>query len=283
MADGVGAGVVIREPADVAEIEQCVALQQAVWGFPDLEAVPVSELRSVQASGGYLRVAEVEGAIAGYCYGFWGREGERTVLYSRQVAVLPDHRGKGIGVALKLDQRAFALAGGTDRIYWTCDPLVAGNARLNFGLLGAESDTYKRDFYGSRDNAIQRGLPTDRIVVRWRIAAPAVAGRVNGHEPPPKFEALVDEAPAVVRLGGIAESPRPTLRRPDSPAIRVELPRDIQALRDRDTSRARRWRDVVREALEWAFERGYRITDYAAAAADQDDPRAGALKLTKRA
>lgn len=272
-------GVTIREPADVAEIEQCIALQQAVWGFPDREAVPVSELVSVLASGGYLKLAQVDGAIVGYCYGYWGRAEERPVLYSRQVAVHPSVRGRGIGIALKLDQRAFALAHGTDRILWTCDPLVAGNARLNFGLLGADSDVYKPDFYGSRDNAIQRGMPTDRVLVRWRIAAPEVAGRVHRHMAAPGFDALVNEAPAVVRLGGVAESPRPTVRQPDAPAIRLELPRDIQALRDRDAARACRWRDAVREALQWAFGRGYRITDYAKA--PNDDPRAGAMKLTK--
>lgn len=275
------AGVTLREPADVAEIEQCVALQQAVWGFPDREAVPVSELVSVRESGGYLRVAadDATGELVGFCFGFWGREGDRPVLYSRQIAVLPAARGRGIAVALKLDQREFALARGTDRIYWTSDPLVAVNARLNFGLLGAESESYKADFLGTRANPVQRGMPTDRLLVRWRIAAPEVAARANRHTAPLTFEALVDEAPAVVRLGGVAESPRPTLRRPETPAVRMELPRDIGALVQRDASRARRWREVTREALQSAFERGYRVTDYAPA--PDDDPRAGALKLVR--
>lgn len=269
----------IRPARDVAEIEQCVALQQVVWGFPDIEAVPVAELQSVAQGGGYLRVAELDGTLVGYCYGFWTLVDGRPELYSRQLAVLPAHRGRGIGLALKLDQRAWALEQGAERIRWTCHPLQAGNARLNFGRLGCESSTFKRDFYGSRANDIQRGLPTDRLVVEWRLAAPRVAARVHRRTTPPVLAEVVGDHPAWLRAEGTAEAPDPVSERPGAPAIRVEVPRAILELRDRDLDRAVAWAMAMRDALTEAFAAGYRIVEFASA---PDRAAAGAYLLRQR-
>jgi predicted GNAT superfamily acetyltransferase len=264
----------------VAEIEACVRLQQQVWGFPDREVIPVTELASV-ARRGYLRVAEVAGAgIVGFCFGFWTLEAGRLALYSRMVAVLPEQRGHGLGVALKLDQREWVLAQGADLVLWTCDPLVAGNGRLNFGLLGAEAAEYLEDFYGARANDIQRGLPTDRVVVRWPLARPATVARLRRRTVPPRLAEVVRDVPAWLRAEGRADAPAPVAERPQAPRVRVEVPRAIEALRDRDAERALAWRLAVRGALTAAFAAGYRIVDFAPA---DDRPCAGAYVLERAA
>jgi len=52
---------------------------------------------------------------------------------------------------------------------WTFDPLVARNAWLNLGKLGAVADRFERAFYGEMTDEINRGDRTDRLVIRWDL------------------------------------------------------------------------------------------------------------------
>ncbi len=64
----------------------------------------------------------------GATLGFLGWSGGLH-LHSHMNAVDPAARGRGIGVALKLRQRAVCLAHGVDEMRWTYDPLIRRNAR----------------------------------------------------------------------------------------------------------------------------------------------------------
>jgi len=89
---------------------------------------------------------------------------------------------------------------------------------------------------------------------------------------------VVADAPAWVRAEGTAEAPAPVAERPDAPRVRVEVPRAIEVLRDRDPERALAWRLAVRAALTEAFAAGYRVADFAPA---DDRPCAGAYLLER--
>ncbi len=235
-------------------------------------------------SGGFVRLAEDEkGAPIGFCWGFWGFERGRLHLHSRMVGVMPTFRGRGVAVALKREQREFVLARGGDEIRWTFDPLVARNAALNFGILGVESATYLPDLYGSRENEIQRGLPTDRLEVSWRIASPHAAARSSGREAGPTAAALDSVAPAVLRALPPVEAPRPTI--PTGPVdpdeLRIEIPPEIAKLRDRDLALAREWRLSVRAAMASHLARGFKVVDFGLAA--PGEPRAGTYLLRRSA
>ncbi len=58
-------------------------------------------------------------------------------MHSHMLAALPGPAARGVGYALKLAQRAQALDQGIHLVRWTFDPLVARNAWLNLGKLGA--------------------------------------------------------------------------------------------------------------------------------------------------
>ena len=63
---------------------------------------------------------------------------------------------------------------------WTFDPMVARNAWFNLGKLGAVADRFYPDFYGPMTDAINAGERSDRLVIRWDLAArarPAGPGR----------------------------------------------------------------------------------------------------------
>ena len=75
----------------------------------------------------------------------------------------------GLGEALKLAQRAQALDQGIHLVRWTFDPLLARNAWLNVGKLGAVIDGFERAFYGAMQDVLNAGERSDRAFIAWDL------------------------------------------------------------------------------------------------------------------
>jgi predicted GNAT superfamily acetyltransferase len=176
----------IRDVAAIEEFRACEALQKAAFGYEDLDVVPKNELISIARSGGIVLGAFEGARLAGFVFGFLGRDGASGALYhsSRMVAVDPERRGRGIASALKMAQRERALAQGIAAMRWTFDPLAVANAHLNLRKLGAVATGYARDYYGPT----RAGRPTDRLLVTWRLDRPR-------REAPPGAERIAVPAP----------------------------------------------------------------------------------------
>ena len=56
---------------------------------------------------------------------------------------------------------------GLESVVWAFDPLQASNAFFNLGVLGATCAVYEVDLYGSRSDALNAGLATDRLLAEW--------------------------------------------------------------------------------------------------------------------
>jgi len=151
-------------------------LQQKVWNVADREIVPALHFIPAVAVGAIVLGAFDGDRMVGFVYGFPGFEGEHRIIHSDMLAVLPEVRGRGLGLALKLAQRDAALAQGVDRITWTFDPLQARNAHLNFTRLGVTSERYLRDFYGETTSPLHR-IGTDRLWVTWDLRSSRPAAR----------------------------------------------------------------------------------------------------------
>ncbi len=255
---GLAAGLTIAEvqgPARLAELEE---LQARAWGMDEREIVP-GALMGVIASGGGILLAAYDrdhgDRPAGFVLGLLARRDGRLYHASHMLATDPDYQGRGIGAALKLRQRAAALAQGLDLMTWTFDPLIARNAHLNLHKLGALSRTYHEDYYGPMDDRFNGGLPTDRLLVEWRLREPA---------PPPPVP-----VPAPPTLILIDEEGAPSLRLDHPPAgapLSVQVPADITRIKERDPAAALAWRLAMRRALSWAFAHGYAARDFAGGA-----------------
>lgn len=198
--------------ADLATIQ---ALHHA--GNTVLVAVPASAPASASATGDER--ADAATAPIGATLGFLGWSGGLHV-HSHMNAVDPAARGRGIGVALKLRQRAVCLAHGVTEMRWTYDPLIRRNAHLNLVRLGAEVTRFLPDFYGRLDDAITGTDRSDRFEVRWRLDGRRTA-RALARGPVPEWNAE----------GGLA------------------LAADFEALRAADPAAAARHRDRAREAF----------------------------------
>ncbi|MFI1169421.1 GNAT family N-acetyltransferase [Streptomyces sp. NPDC020801] len=216
-------------------------------------------LRAMTKAGSYVSGAFEGDRLVGACFGFFTPPA-RGSLHSHIAGVLPHLRGRSVGFALKLHQRAWAMKRGADEICWTYDPLVRRNAYFNIAKLAADPSEYLPDFYGPIADDINRGDDSDRILVSWRLKSPdaelAGAGR-----PRLTDAGVARAAGAVVGLGASAVG-GPVAGRTDASTVLVAVPEDVEALRVSDPARAAEWRTAVREVLGGLFTEGARVRGF---------------------
>jgi predicted GNAT superfamily acetyltransferase len=201
----------VRPLSSLEEFTEAVGLQREIWGFEDLELLPLRLFVVANKVGGLSWGAFDGGRMIGFCLAIPGlKAGGRTYWHSHMMGVVGEHRNSGVGRALKLRQRQDAIARGIELVEWTFDPLEIKNAYFNIERLGAVVRRYVLNQYGTTTSHLHGGLPTDRCVAEWWISS----GRVK---------ALLAGAP---------------LERPPI-ETRIETPFDIDAIRKRDLARAR--------------------------------------------
>jgi predicted GNAT superfamily acetyltransferase len=254
--------ITIRPLESQDDYRQCVALQQETWGEDFGESVPPSILLATQEVGGVATGAfDGEGRLLGFVFGLSGVRGGRPAHWSDMLAVREDLRGLGLGVRLKAYQRWQLLESGIDVAYWTYDPLEARNAHININRLGARPMEYVPDMYGDVTRSLlHAGLSTDRFVVEWELTRPRVEAALAGTAP--ELDAGVSNAP-IVDTDVADGNPTPReLELPDAPAVRVEIPYDVQAVKRSSMETARSWRQITRRAFLYYMERGYRVDGF---------------------
>ncbi len=258
------AGVRI-EPAETMEaMRAATELFAQVWGRND-EGVPLSSelLRSLVHAGGLVAVATRESSEAGDD-SVVGRGGEVLVgaavlgraepgsSYSYLAAAGPGAADRGIGFALKQQQRAWALGESITSMRWTFDPLVGRNARFNITKLGARVAIYEPAFYGQMSDELNGDDVADRMVAQWQrdsAEAAAAADRSPAEPVEPTIDQLVEDgpdgSPALAQTSGVCW---------------VRLPSDIVALRRDDPGQASSWRSWTAPVFTTSFDEGYTAT-----------------------
>lgn len=239
--------ITIRPPDSPLEYRSLQEAQRRAWGIvDDSYLLPLSTMISVHHHGGLVLGAfSPDGKALGLTFGFLGRIERRIGLYSQLTGVVPEQQGTGLGTRLKLAQRDFCLAEGIDLVAWAFDPLQAGNARFNLSKLGATSRRFIPDMYGPRTDALNAGIPTDRIIAEWDIRA----------EPRPVLSAYeLRELPVLDGSGGATSS--------NARRWLLEIPSSISELRRENPNEAEHWRIGVGKLLSHAFARGEAATGF---------------------
>lgn len=232
--------------------EECVAasaLLARIWGT-SLESAPLTSdlIRSLVHSGACVLAAHHDDQIIGVAIGVFGAPESRN-LYSLIAAVDPRHASQGVGQALKMAQRQWALQRGVTSMIWTFDPLIRRNAHFNLNRLGAEVIEFVESFYPPMHDAVNHGDEPDRLTVRWDLEAahPSSGARAEG-------DVLVD--------AGEGERPRRTALTPRSDILLARVPHDIERLRREHPEAAAQWRLALREVLRETRSHGYRISGF---------------------
>ena len=228
--------ITIRQIGDVGEMRAVEELQKEVWGIPDLDVVPLTQLVAAKEAGGTLIGAFDDEALVGFVYGFPSFEFGRHAHHSHMLAVKPEYRNLDLGRRLKLAQREHVMAQGVGLITWTFDPLQSLNAHFNFNKLGVVADRYLRDFYGDEPASFLHQTGTDRLWVSWLISTERVKNIIDGNAQPGQVE--------------------------NADSISIEIPGDINSLQRQQPRTALRWREETRRAFMEAIQAGYVIVGF---------------------
>ena len=248
--------VVVRRVETQAEYDECVRIEDEIWGADFNERVPSTIFRVSQYIGGVTAAAfETEGSrMLGFVFGMTGVMDGALVHWSDLLAVRPEARDRGIGRRLKLLQRSLVTPLGVRRMMWTFDPLVARNAHLNLNGLGAGIVEYVPDMYGvDTGSALHSAVGTDRFIVRWELTGELSESRPTAPpaEPPPGALVVnpIDPGADEIRVHTDGRLPE----------AYIAIPGDIQEVIERAPARARAWRENTRQAFGWYLAHGYHV------------------------
>jgi predicted GNAT superfamily acetyltransferase len=252
------AQVSIRDLHEVSEHRTASRLFDEVWGR-EVPVLPTEIIRALDHAGNQVSGAFDGDRLVGATVAFTGiSEDGHLHLHSHITGTTG--AGRGVGFALKLYQRAWALERGIDRVTWTFDPLIRRNAYFNLVKLGAHLVGYHRDFYGRLDDELNRGEPTDRGAVTWQLDDPRAVRAAAGHASEPRIDALRTAGATVVLEVG--DGQQPVRAEPGSDPLLVQVPEDIETMRHQEAELATRWRSELREVLGDALGSGYRVAGF---------------------
>jgi predicted GNAT superfamily acetyltransferase len=248
--------ITIRRAETIAEYRACQDVQRGAWGISDESyVVPVATMVGANLHGGLVLGAFLPGGDAvAMSFAFLGRIADRLCLYSQLTGVLPAYQSRGLGYRIKLLQREFARSDGIERIAWAFDPLQAGNAYFNLVRLGASAGYYVENMYGPRTDALNAGVPTDRLIVEWNIQDEAKLVTIDTISDLPRLVEREQGGNEPVAISD-AMSLRP-LR------ILLEIPAEFALLRRDTPAMAEQWRALVAQAFQAAFTAGYRAVHF---------------------
>jgi predicted GNAT superfamily acetyltransferase len=160
----------IRELEEHADLAEAVRLQQQIWGFEDVDLLPLRLFVVATKIGGHVLGAFDGRRMVGFSLAIPGvKPGGASYWHSHMMGVTEGYRDQGIGRRLKLQQKQDALARGIRLIEWTFDPLELKNAHFNIERLGAVVRRYVLNQYGTTTSRLHGGLPTDRCVAEWHL------------------------------------------------------------------------------------------------------------------
>jgi len=232
------AGVTLAPLTTVEDADRINDVIDRTWGGQRLDREVVRAL----AASGNVSWGAIDGErLVGFVLGWAGVDDGGLHVHSHMLASVPDSRHRGVGEALKLAQRAQALAQGIELVRWTFDPLLARNAWLNVGKLGAVIDGFERDFYGAMQDTLNEGERSDRAFIAWGLRREPGPWRVAGDP-----DALVRDA------DGEPVGAEVTIVSP----VSIAIPREYAELRAADPKRADRWREAIAEAFERCLSAG---------------------------
>jgi predicted GNAT superfamily acetyltransferase len=235
VATGQDSGVIkLQHLTSLEGLAEAVRLQKEIWGFEDIELLPLRLFVVATKVGGQVIGAFDGSTMIGFLLAIPGlKKGTQCYLHSHMMGVQPPYRNLGVGRMLKLKQREQAQERGISLIEWTFDPLEIKNAYFNIERLGAVVRRYVLNQYGTTTSHLHGGLPTDRCVAEWYISGNRANSIVEGapYQRPPVTE-------------------------------RIAVPSDIADIRANDPKRAREIQKSISDRFLEYFDRGLAVIGF---------------------
>lgn len=262
--------ITIERLTSAHALSLCEQLQQEISG---VVVAPIPLMVAVQRSGGLIIGARDDTSpeqteLCGVLIDLAGPERRAPSCRCRQTVfhgVKREIRNRGVGRALRLHERKEAGKEGVSLITWPIDPLRSLELHMAFNKLAAIATTYERNLYGVRQDPRDRGLATDRLTVEWWIDSPRVTEVIDKGRLPHHFHLGLNQMEVVTKTRPAANGLRRLLSFEESPTNRiilVEIPVDLDRMREEDLPLARDWRLKTRDMFERLLSGGYTITGF---------------------
>ncbi len=263
--------LVIKKVRRHQELLDVQNLHKIIWGLADLEVTPTHILLAVQRANGIVLCAYYERKPIGFSFGFCGiNDANQLYLHSHNIGVLEEFRNFGVGYEIKRKQYEIALTRGIDLIAWTFDPLDSRNAYFNFNKLRCISRKYTRDYYGPMPDQLNKDLPSDRLIVEWRLKNEKTINSLGGAF---RESNRTLESSAIIlndmRIGATGQ-PISVINKArveeflidEFGRCYIEIPSDYQEMRQRNFDLVIEWRIALRYMLEQCFSYGFFISGF---------------------
>jgi predicted GNAT superfamily acetyltransferase len=251
-------GITYKRIEESEDVNKVVKLQAEIWG-PDV-VTPQPQLVASIHHGGIVIGAISGEQLVGFCYGFAGFKDGEAYLISHMAGILPEYQNTGIGYQLKIKQKEWAIDYGYKKMVWTYDPLEIRNGYFNVCKLGAYSKSYIPSYYGEMNDNLNKGLPTDRLLIEWDICSKRVEAAILGafkNQTETNYESLLS-----FHQTNEFSTPVPSeiQVKESQGGYLVPVPSNIQLIKQQNPDVALAWRYAVRAAISEAFSVGYMIT-----------------------
>jgi predicted GNAT superfamily acetyltransferase len=223
----------IRSLTEREDFVEAVRLQQEIWGFSEIELLPVRLFAVAPKIGGQVFGAFDGDRMIGFLLAIPGlKQGGIYYLHSHMMGVLPSYQNRRVGRMLKLRQREDAIERAVHLVEWTFDPLELKNAFFNIERLGAVVRRYVLNQYGTTTSHLHGGLPTDRCVAEWHVATSRTSRILAGN------------------------------RHAEDIRERIDVPLDIADIRKSDPARARDIQKRISDSFVAFFEEGLAVLGF---------------------
>lgn len=235
-------------------------IQMRAWGTT--KVTPHHVLIAAGHMGGSVFAAYIGNKMVGFVFGFLGMHDDELVLYSHQLAVLPEYQDRNIGYMLKMEQAKHAKMLGVNKVMWTFDPLQSKNAYFNINKLGTVARIYLENHYGLMDDELNRGLPSDRFMVEWFVNSRWVKYGASSKYKYMEEYPLSSEVRYALKAELKEDIPVPRDVMEDGEIVAIEIPSDINYIKRKDIKIAHEWRNKLRALFREYIGRGYWVYRY---------------------
>lgn len=174
----------------------------------------------------------------------------------------PDVSWHDASFELLVRQRNFAVQQGIRLITWTLDPLDSAPVYLSVRSLGAVTNRYVVNYYGTNGAANK-----DRLIMEWWTTNRRVEERLNGSRGPLSLRAYLDANTPIVNPTRIENGWTVPLAPEHGVSISgtlalLEIPDHWPAMRAAAPDLAQEWREHLRVLAGRIFAEGYILTDF---------------------
>ena len=159
--------IVIEDLIAQEQFQEVVRVQETIWGFSEIDLLPVRFFVVASKIGGQVFGAYDAGRMIAFCLAIPGLKPDgKAYLHSHMLGVLPEYRNSGVGRRFETAPKDNALARGIDLIEWTFDPLEIKNAYFQYRAFGRDrAPVCAAISTGLREQSVYRG-PADGSLYR---------------------------------------------------------------------------------------------------------------------